>query len=336
MSYGWADFDHAIVAAIERGDRTHVVKEPDGGMRCPLVGHDDWLAWNGGSHRQGTVVHGSPSVSFRVSPTYILSDRLANFIVGRDLVSAAIKGEWNKAETHRLGHENSEDALSFNVFRTLQETRSLGLVAELITGRPSAEPDLFLWGRHIARHGSEVWEGLEQARSSVEPAHRQQTEPDVCLHVPGWGWIFIEAKFGFGIKTSPSADSFARWLDLYPGHAPSLFDLKGMGGVPSGEFPEQLLRNMVFADLIRTEGEQAHVVALGRENDRTPIEEWVVPCLAVDCPITISRLSWEQIYHALPTNAPDLAALRGYLEDKSYSLRPAFNLGSPLKPAVRT
>lgn len=30
----------------------------------------------------------------------------------RDLVAEAAHGDWKKAETFRLGHENSEDALS--------------------------------------------------------------------------------------------------------------------------------------------------------------------------------------------------------------------------------
>ena len=37
-----------------------------------------------------------------------------------------MKGEWQKAETGRLGYENSEDAVSWNVFRSLQEAGQLG------------------------------------------------------------------------------------------------------------------------------------------------------------------------------------------------------------------
>lgn len=150
----------------------------------------------GRGHRNGTTPHGSPEVVFRVKLTFILTNRLANFIVGEGLVEEAMKGTLGKAETHRLGYENSEDALTFNVFRSLQEAGSLGRVAELATGEPApGEPDLFLWGRQVHPDGTaERWKELQEIRDRVEPTHRQQTEPDVCLHVSGWGWIFIEGE----------------------------------------------------------------------------------------------------------------------------------------------
>ena len=330
MSYGWRDFDQAVVKAIADGNPGHIVKGPDGGMTCPLIGHGEWLPWRADGYRKGTIAHGSPEIVFRARPTYILRDPLENFIVGRDLVLAAIRGDWGKAETHRLGHENSEDALTFNLFRSLQEAGELKRIAQLIADRPVPEPALFLWGRQMNKDGSSSeWEELQAVRQKVEPTHRQQTEPDVCLHVPDWGWIFIEAKFDFGIKTSERAQKFESWLAVYPTHAPSLFDLEQMSVVRHREFPEQLLRNMVFADLIRADGERAHVIALGRAKDTTPIEAWISACLRSDCPVATSRMSWEQIYAALPTDSAQLGSLRSYLENKSYALRPAFALSYP-------
>lgn len=327
MSYGWPDFDRAIVQAIAAGDSRHILKQPDGGMTCPLAGHGEWLRWVGDALSNGTVPHGSPDVVFRVKPTYILSDPLDNFIVGRELISAAIRGDWGKAETHRLGHENSEDALTFNVFRSLQEAGELGRVAQLVAERAVSEPTLFLWGRQVNQDGSSsAWEELRAARQQVEPRHRQQTEPDVCLHVRDWGWIFIEAKFDLGIKTSESKQKLESWRATYPAHGPFLFDLDHISAVPHHEFPEQLLRNVLFADAVRADGERAHVVALGRAEDKTPVDEWVSACLRPDCPVTTSVMSWEQIYAALPADSVRLASLRSYLENKSYALRRAFSL----------
>jgi hypothetical protein len=186
--------------------------------------------------------------------------------------------------------------------------------------------DLFLWGRQIKRDGStEKWAELQAIRDRVEPDHRQQTEPDVCLHVHNWGWVFIEAKFDFGIKTAASDEKLRVWCDLYPRHARSLFDVDALAAAKPREFPAQLLRNMVFAELIRGD-EKAHVVALGREKDKTPIAAWVSACLADGCPVSTSVMSWEQIYRALPLAGAEVGRLRAYLEAKSHSLRPAFSL----------
>ena len=163
-------------------------------------------------------------------------------------------------------------------------------------------------------------------RAEFEPTHLQQTEPDVVLHLPGWGWVFIEAKFGSKVTTAPNIEKMQKWIRRYPAKAPHLFNLDRIAEVPPCEFPEQLLRNVAFADRVAREGERAHVVLLVREKELTPVEEWVLRCLSDQATTTFSRLSWEQIYRALPEADASVTKLRSYFEDKSHSLRRAFNL----------
>lgn len=296
-------------------------------MTCPLADHGrEWLEWTDGDYKKGSVPHGDPRVSFRISPTYVLNDVRENFISGLDLVEAMAGGLWGKAETHRLGNENSEDALSWNVFRSLQEANLLSLVTPLLCDcDSSAEPDLFLWGRRITARSAEDWDELLAVRDELEPTHRQQTEPDVVLHLDGWGWVFIEAKFGSPITTASSAERMRAWLDRYPPKVPSLFALDRISGLSHAEFPEQLLRNVVFANQIAEPGERAHVVLLTREKDVTPVDTWIRNCLSDACETTFSRLTWEAVYQSLPDD-PALGLLRRYFESKSYGLRQAFAL----------
>jgi hypothetical protein len=65
---------------------------------------------------------------------------------------------------------------------------------------------------------------------------------------------------------------------------------------------------------------------LARKREITPVEDWLADCLAEDALVTVSRLTWEEIYTALPGHDPSLATLRSYMEGKSYSLRRAFDL----------
>lgn len=329
MTYAWKDFDNEIVKAISRGAAEHIVKDADGGMTCPLVAHKgEWLHWQDRNYAHGTVAHGEPELTFRVEPTYVLLEPINNFIVGHELVREAIKGEWGKAETHRLGHENSEDAVTFNVFHFIQKAGELRRVAKLITGHwPSEEPSLFVWGRQVKADGSSSsWDQLRTLLNRVEPTHRQQTEPDVCMYVQDWGWIFIEAKFAFGIKTPETDAKFEKWVKLYPTHAPALFDRDRISCVRRQEFPEQLLRNIVFAHLICRSTDRAQVVSLGRQRDKTPVIEWVNRCLVRDCSVNVISLNWEQIYSSLPAELDSLKPVRNYFEGKSYSLRRAFNI----------
>src|SRR5205823_5059763 len=119
--YSWENFDQERVRRIRRREPGVADTSPGGGMLCPLVEHGEWLDWVDGSARKGTIWHGSPELRFHASPTYVLREPIHNFIAGQRLIQEALDGKWKKAETHRLGNENSEDALTWNVFRSLQE-----------------------------------------------------------------------------------------------------------------------------------------------------------------------------------------------------------------------
>jgi hypothetical protein len=325
---GWKDFDGEIVDALHRRDPVAVDRTSSGGMRCPLSGHDDSLRWDDGDYRRGTPPHGTPAMRFRVSPTYILEDPLENFIAGRELVAQALKGEWQKAETGRLGYENSEDALSWNVFRSLQEAAQLGVAARVLAGVEfDGEPELILWGRSIGVDGTTPCLEIQRALDRLEPTHRQQTEPDVVLHVPGWGWIFIESKLSSPTATYAGKDGkLATWRRRYADPTPGLFDAAELDAAVPKSFPEQLLRNVAVAHAISEESERAVVVALVREQYATKVEGWGSRFLAANAPVEARSATWEQLYAALPPGEANLSGLRSYMENKSVGLRRAFAL----------
>jgi hypothetical protein len=328
LPYGWHDFDQEIVEAIARKDPAHLDKRPDGGMTCPFTACGrEWLHWRDGDYTKGTIPHAGPLVVVHISPTYVLVNPLDNFIVGKELIDLLTRPGSGKAETGRFGNEHSEDTLTFNVFRSLQEAQRLHLLTPLLCDCDEAvEPDLYLWSKRVTDDGFEHWPCLEAVRKELEPKHRQQTEPDAVCHISAWGWIFIEAKFGSPVTTSGDEKRKQAWIDRYVPKAPHLFNCDEIREVPPNEFPEQLLRNIVFADRIACDGERAHVVLLAREKELTPVEKWLRRCLAARPEAVFSRLSWETIYGALPAGEQSLARVRAYLESKSYSLRPAFKL----------
>ena len=74
-----------------------------------------------------------------------------------------------------------------------------------------------------------------------------------------------------------------------------------------------------------------------RENDPTDIEKWVGRCLAETADVGFRRATWEALYRALDPDRRRARALRHYLENKSYGLRPAFALpqADPEEPPSR-
>jgi hypothetical protein len=275
--------------------------------------------WGEEGYTKGTVYHGDPPVSFRVSPTYVLEDHLENFIVGREFVDKLT----GKAETWRLGNENSEDALSFNVFRSLQEAGRLAEAARLLTGLElDGEPELIVWGHRLDETTVHPVDQLKAALNTLEGTSGQQTEPDIILRIPSWGWLFIEAKLASSTSTyKRRRHKLATWKERYA--TAGLFDPGALAAADPDTFPEQLLRNVAVAHAVAA-GERVAVVALVREKYAPAVADWAADYLAVDNTITRSATG-EQLY-ALTDGNQALTNLRAYLADKSVNLRPAFAL----------
>jgi len=128
--------------------------------------------------------------------------RLRNFIFHKQYVEKHVLRNQTKAETQRLGYENSEDAVSWNVFVGIMMAGALSHAMSWLAGRKiDGEPELYLWGSHIDLDNNlhDFYPPLCQARESIEPDIRRfQTEPDVMLIVPKKFLMCIEVKFTSG------------------------------------------------------------------------------------------------------------------------------------------
>ncbi len=327
-AYGWRDFDQEVVEGLVENDSRFINRRAGGWIASPLLGHyDTQLPWRDDNFKKGSVPVGDPPMSFRAAPTYVLERPLDNVIAGRELIADAVAGRWGSPEATRFGNESSEGALAWNVFRSLQEAGRLGVVTMALTGfEPAAEPELFCWGRRITLDTASVWEELATALDELAPDVTQHVEPDVCLHVPGFGWVVIEASFG------PSSDAFdnlaavEEFLGLYAAACPGLFDEERIRTTRLRDVPSLLLRTVAIAHSLRTDGERAVVVALVRESDTADVERRIDRCLAGSADVGFRRVTWESLYRALDAADPALEPLRRYLEAKSFGLRPAFAL----------
>lgn len=291
------------------------------------------IPWIAGDYKQGTEYHGSPPFQLRVSRTYILKEPLGNVICGHHVLRAALADQWGKIGTHRFGYENSEDMVSWNVFRSLQEARLLAPTIYGVTGVGEAEePELFFWTAQVEQNDWQPWARLFELRSQLEgdlSSSRgcQPTEPDVVLHFPGRLWIFIEAKFG---SENPGfRDERHRNAWLSRNYCSSALDREAIMGPNPQDVPEQILRNVAFANAICERDERAVVLSLTRQGDsRAPgIKQRVGRFLASDCRVAFKQATWEAIYRTLPIDHNPVACrLRRYLANKTISLKPAFEL----------
>ncbi|MBI3021316.1 MAG: hypothetical protein HYY59_04890 [Candidatus Omnitrophica bacterium] len=223
----------------------------------------------------------------------------------------------------RWAHENSEDALTWNVFRTFEKVRKLSpLVSVLTGGRVQMEGpiELIPWGYH----NSGSWDPLKKARACFEPHKGVPTEPDVVL-LGGSGVVFVEAKFGSPNKRKePDIASYEK-DGFYKHHLTAA----RLALVPYS----QLVRHFLFAAYVADQLglPQFMLVNLVRRNSqqeaRNTSQNFGQDHLKN--PARFRQATWEEIYDAF-LRSDDLARefelLKRYFENKTWNLQPAFDL----------
>ena len=110
----------------------------------------------------------------------------------------------------RMARDNSEDALSWNVFRFLERSKELLPWVESITGRREGPiQDVVYWSYSSAEEAQ--WDLLNKARCEFGEEVERGSEPDIAI-VTSQSIILIEAKLNSSSKTSGDKKTLARRL----------------------------------------------------------------------------------------------------------------------------
>ena len=99
----------------------------------------------------------------------------------------------------RIGSLHSEDALTWNVFRSLYQANKLHLITDFLSPNMEAST-LYFWGGHsLEKSSAEIDSTVQGALNEIEPwgedGRRQQTETDVMLR-GRVDLVMVECKLG--------------------------------------------------------------------------------------------------------------------------------------------
>lgn len=298
-------------------------------------------------HEHGIRIHSNTFVYWN-GPGLQDESRLRNFIVRPDLALKIALPKGMKAESHRLGFEMSEDALSWNVFVCLAEAGRLRQAAQFLTGRElRQEPRMFMWGRQVTPGDGQglPYAPLLKVRDRLEEDITNfWTEPDIMLVADGELVISIEAKFGSGNTLAVDREApkgakptaRAGLLDRYLGARTSVRTRAIIEPALMGaRLHSQLFRNVVFASEMAADVPW-HVVNLvsstqcrSRDDQRytftDPTDE-VCAYLHPDCQQCFTYRTWEGLHAKLIKDDQGITRLDQYLRGKSAHFLPAFNL----------
>ena len=256
-----------------------------------------------------------------------------------------------KSEPGRLCYENSEDALSYNVFTELLFHGDVlrKLVGHISGRRIHEDVELYLWGGRIDLKNMTFakYPPLETVRQHLEGGiKRFATEPDIILVVPKQVVVCIEAKFG-------GKNPIAKEREAKEGEKPkrkdqllerycrrnTLIDSRTI--IDDEKLPtlfyEQLFRNIIFAaSMAKLEGSadwyvvnvrNQHVMNLKRgKPESMPIMRNIRSILKPRYKKRFLHLTWEEIFEKVIKGHDGLADLTWYLKNKSLACGRAFNV----------
>jgi len=101
----------------------------------------------------------------------------------------------------RMARDNSEDAVSWNVFRFLEKNNLIEGLLSLITGTALKSSEVIYWS--YSQKENTRWSELNKARKEFGEEIERSSEPDIIIKTDN-ALFFIEAKLTAGNDTVPS------------------------------------------------------------------------------------------------------------------------------------
>ena len=143
-----------------------------------------------------------PKHNIFISPsTFEYSDESDNFLWKEKSDIELFKRIKKVKRESRMARDNSEDAVSWNVFRFLERNDLLEGFLSLITGLYHESSEVIYWS--YSQKQNKVLPELNEARREFGEAIRRGSEPDIIIRTDK-ALFFIEAKLTAGNETLPS------------------------------------------------------------------------------------------------------------------------------------
>lgn len=238
-----------------------------------------------------------------------------------------------KRETDRLGRERSEDALTFNVFRSLERQGLLDTTMSAIAGGAESDAAPSYWSFCLEHHDTHPL--LADARAAFGETDGRGSEPDLIVETARTLFV-VEAKLDSRNETTPSRP----WvLKTYHQSENGWYEsvLRTEPSVVAQELKlYQLMRLWLLGTWMASRaGKQFVLVSLTPESREQDIVDRFAPHIVAQGDRKFVRFTWERIRELVRPHATGagLSVLVEYLDhktlgyDASGKLRKAFQRG---------
>jgi len=236
-----------------------------------------------------------PIHNIYISPSTFEYEKASENILWKDKGDLALLEEISKVKReNRMARDNSEDAVTWNVFRYLEKK---GLLAQFIKeffGIEEEEPEIIYWSYSQKQRG--LWNMLKMAREEFELVPSKGSEPDIIILGKSF-LIIVEAKITASNNTVPSK---MKVKDKYRNGGEKWWD-----DVINADFDTiavqqkkyELARFWLLGSWIgNLMGQQfvlANLVLDERERD---INSLFLPYIKLNSNVRFERITWENIF----------------------------------------
>ena len=155
------------------------------------------------------------------SPTWIFAEPSENVPLEvrdglRDVLRQSVNEGSRRTKLFRFGFETSDDAVTWTVFRYLQQSarlrERLAASGNTVAARAQAEPVMLLWGSPFPAtdaDGRQVQRRLLEILNALGEHSRTYAEPDVLLDFHEAGIVSIKATYDS--RNEEKSESYTGW-----------------------------------------------------------------------------------------------------------------------------
>jgi hypothetical protein len=218
----------------------------------------------------------------------------------------------------RIARDNSEDAVTWNVFRFLEKEKLLSNYLLLISENEALNPEVMYWS--YSQSEQAVWSQLVEAREEFELKPDKGSEPDVII-ISDKTLFVIEAKLNANNNTmSTSRDPLVKEKYISGGCGWYQSSFKSdFETVAITERKYELLRFWLLGSWMAKQKDLKFVlINLVPSEKEKDIESRFKKHIKEDTNKTFQRLTWERIYSFIrEAENPQKESILEYFENKT-------------------
>ncbi|MCK4385045.1 MAG: hypothetical protein KAW52_02155, partial [candidate division Zixibacteria bacterium] len=143
-----------------------------------------------------------PKHNIYISPSTFEYQNESDNLLWKDKTDLDLFGKIKKVKREsRIARDNSEDAVTWNVFRFLERNNLIGTTLSSIMNATLKSPEVIYWS--FCQRENSSWSELNNAREEFGEETKRGSEPDIIIKTDN-ALFFIEAKLTAGNETAPS------------------------------------------------------------------------------------------------------------------------------------